>query len=199
MGRYYRVGEVATLTRVSVRTLHHYDRIGLLRPAAHSAGGYRLYGEDGFAALAADPHPALPGVPAETDRRAAGPPRFRPGRLAARAAAGAARADRGAGTDFHRRRRTRRPAAGIRGVVLGARHRGVGGGWRRADARRRNDGRVVHPGADAAVRRGAGGGDGRGDRSHRAGVDRAAGRGSRRPRRGISTRRAPKPRRWATA
>jgi DNA-binding transcriptional MerR regulator len=48
MGRnhYYRVGEVATLTRVSVRTLHHYDRIGLLRPAAHSEGGYRLYGED---------------------------------------------------------------------------------------------------------------------------------------------------------
>ena len=45
MGRYYRVGEVATLTRVSVRTLHHYDRIGVLRPAAHSAGGYRLYGE----------------------------------------------------------------------------------------------------------------------------------------------------------
>jgi MerR family transcriptional regulator, thiopeptide resistance regulator len=45
MGRYYRVGEVATLTRVSVRTLHHYDRIGLLRPALHSSGGYRLYGE----------------------------------------------------------------------------------------------------------------------------------------------------------
>ena len=43
MGRNYRVGEVATLTRVSVRTLHHYDRIGLLRPALHSAGGYRLY------------------------------------------------------------------------------------------------------------------------------------------------------------
>src|SRR5829696_8247171 len=45
MGRYYRVGEVAALTRVSVRTLHHYDRIGLLRPALHSAGGYRMYRE----------------------------------------------------------------------------------------------------------------------------------------------------------
>src|SRR5918993_2101423 len=45
MGRYYRVGEVGALTRVSVRTLHHYDRIGLLRPALHSAGGYRLYGD----------------------------------------------------------------------------------------------------------------------------------------------------------
>ncbi|MGH2614331.1 MAG: MerR family transcriptional regulator [Thermomicrobiales bacterium] len=46
MGRDYRVGEVATLTRVSIRTLHHYDRIGLLRPATHSAGGYRLYGDE---------------------------------------------------------------------------------------------------------------------------------------------------------
>jgi DNA-binding transcriptional MerR regulator len=45
MGRGYRVGEVATLTGVSVRTLHHYDHIGLLRPATHSTGGYRLYGE----------------------------------------------------------------------------------------------------------------------------------------------------------
>ena len=45
MGRYYRVGEVAALTQVSIRTLHHYDRIGLLRPALHSAGGYRMYGE----------------------------------------------------------------------------------------------------------------------------------------------------------
>jgi MerR family transcriptional regulator, thiopeptide resistance regulator len=45
VSRYYRVGEVAALTQVSVRTLHHYDRIGLLRPALHSAGGYRMYGE----------------------------------------------------------------------------------------------------------------------------------------------------------
>jgi MerR family transcriptional regulator, thiopeptide resistance regulator len=45
VGRYYRVGEVAALTHVSVRTLHHYDRIGLLRPALHSGGGYRMYGE----------------------------------------------------------------------------------------------------------------------------------------------------------
>jgi DNA-binding transcriptional MerR regulator len=30
---------------VSVRTLHHYDHIGLLRPTARSEAGYRLYGE----------------------------------------------------------------------------------------------------------------------------------------------------------
>jgi DNA-binding transcriptional MerR regulator len=44
MGRSYRVGEVAALAKVSVRTLHHYDRIGLLRPALLSSGGYRMYG-----------------------------------------------------------------------------------------------------------------------------------------------------------
>lgn len=40
----YRVGEVAERTGVSVRTLHHYDRVGLLRPARTPAG-YRVYGE----------------------------------------------------------------------------------------------------------------------------------------------------------
>ena len=45
MARRYRVGEVAALTGVSIRTLHHYDRIGLLRPSAHSEAGYRLYAE----------------------------------------------------------------------------------------------------------------------------------------------------------
>ncbi|GGL75419.1 hypothetical protein GCM10010840_11900 [Deinococcus aerolatus] len=37
------VGEVALLTRLSVRTLHHYDEIGLLRPGARTEAGYRLY------------------------------------------------------------------------------------------------------------------------------------------------------------
>lgn len=39
----YRVGEVARLARITVRTLHHYDRIGLLKPTGRSQGGYRLY------------------------------------------------------------------------------------------------------------------------------------------------------------
>ena len=39
----YTVGEVARLTHVSVRTLHHYDAIGLLAPGGRSASGYRLY------------------------------------------------------------------------------------------------------------------------------------------------------------
>ncbi|MGY1771810.1 MerR family transcriptional regulator [Blastococcus sp. SYSU D00813] len=37
------VGEVAALTGVTVRTLHHYDRIGLLSPSGRSAAGYRRY------------------------------------------------------------------------------------------------------------------------------------------------------------
>ena len=37
------VKEVSTLTGVSVRTLHHYDDIGLLKPSAVTDAGYRLY------------------------------------------------------------------------------------------------------------------------------------------------------------
>jgi DNA-binding transcriptional MerR regulator len=37
------VSEVAGLARVSVRTLHHYDAVGLLCPSARSDSGYRLY------------------------------------------------------------------------------------------------------------------------------------------------------------
>ncbi|WP_093783934.1 MerR family transcriptional regulator [Actinacidiphila guanduensis] len=37
------VGRVAALTGVTVRTLHHYDEIGLVRPSARTAAGYRAY------------------------------------------------------------------------------------------------------------------------------------------------------------
>jgi DNA-binding transcriptional MerR regulator len=37
------VGEVARLAGVTVRTLHHYDRIGLLSPSERTATGYRVY------------------------------------------------------------------------------------------------------------------------------------------------------------
>nr|WP_269781668.1 MerR family transcriptional regulator [Nocardia bovistercoris] len=37
------VGRVAELAGVSVRTLHHYDEIGLVRPSARTAAGYRAY------------------------------------------------------------------------------------------------------------------------------------------------------------
>jgi len=35
------VGELARLAGVTVRTLHHYDRIKLVRPSQRTAAGYR--------------------------------------------------------------------------------------------------------------------------------------------------------------
>ena len=43
--RRYQVKEVAELSGVSVRTLHHYDSIGLVVPSARSSAGYRLYSD----------------------------------------------------------------------------------------------------------------------------------------------------------
>jgi DNA-binding transcriptional MerR regulator len=39
----FTVSQVARLSGVSVRALHHYDEIGLLQPSGRSAAGYRLY------------------------------------------------------------------------------------------------------------------------------------------------------------
>jgi MerR family transcriptional regulator, thiopeptide resistance regulator len=44
--RSYTIKEVASMAGVSVRTLHHYDAIGLLVPGARSGAGYRLYHEE---------------------------------------------------------------------------------------------------------------------------------------------------------
>jgi DNA-binding transcriptional MerR regulator len=41
----YTVSRLARLAGVSVRTLHYYDQVGLLKPSAQTAAGYRLYGE----------------------------------------------------------------------------------------------------------------------------------------------------------
>lgn len=38
-----KIGELARLTGLTVRTLHHYDSIGLLSPSARTQAGYRLY------------------------------------------------------------------------------------------------------------------------------------------------------------
>lgn len=40
---FHTVSDVARLAHVSVRTLHHYDDIGLLSPVRRSSAGYRLY------------------------------------------------------------------------------------------------------------------------------------------------------------
>jgi DNA-binding transcriptional MerR regulator len=43
--RAYTVSQLARMAGISVRTLHHYDQIGLLEPATRTEAGYRLYGE----------------------------------------------------------------------------------------------------------------------------------------------------------
>ncbi|HEX8000599.1 MAG TPA: MerR family transcriptional regulator [Pyrinomonadaceae bacterium] len=47
----YLAQEFAERAGVTVRTLHHYDRTGLLKPSGYTAAGYRLYGEKDFARL----------------------------------------------------------------------------------------------------------------------------------------------------
>ena len=46
----YRIKEFAALTGVSVRALHHYDRLGLLK-ARRATSGYRIYGAEDVAVL----------------------------------------------------------------------------------------------------------------------------------------------------
>lgn len=44
--RQYSVNHLAKLAGVSVRTLHHYDRLGLLKPSIRTEAKYRLYGSN---------------------------------------------------------------------------------------------------------------------------------------------------------
>lgn len=41
----WKVGQLAELTGLTVRALHHYDHLGLVQPSARTSAGYRLYGE----------------------------------------------------------------------------------------------------------------------------------------------------------
>ncbi len=47
----YTVKQLSDLAGVSVRTLHYYDEIGLLRPAAHGDNRYRYYDEEALLRL----------------------------------------------------------------------------------------------------------------------------------------------------
>lgn len=46
-----KIGQLARRAGLTVRTLHHYDDIGLLSPSARSDAGYRLYSRDDVARL----------------------------------------------------------------------------------------------------------------------------------------------------
>lgn len=45
------IGEVATRTELSLRTIRHYEEAGLVIPSARSQGGFRLYTETDVARL----------------------------------------------------------------------------------------------------------------------------------------------------
>ncbi len=47
----YRIQEFATIAGVTVRALHHYDRLGLLKPSGRSDSGYRIYRDCDLARL----------------------------------------------------------------------------------------------------------------------------------------------------
>ncbi len=49
--KYYTVKQLADLAGVSRRTLHHYDDIGLLKPAGHGENRYRYYNNEGLLRL----------------------------------------------------------------------------------------------------------------------------------------------------
>jgi len=42
-GLHLQIGQVAARTQLSIRTVRHYDDVGLVTPSARSAGGFRLY------------------------------------------------------------------------------------------------------------------------------------------------------------
>ncbi|MFJ3144411.1 MerR family transcriptional regulator [Streptomyces halstedii] len=50
-GEHMRIGEVATRTELSLRTIRHYEETGLVIPSARSQGGFRLYTESDVARL----------------------------------------------------------------------------------------------------------------------------------------------------
>jgi MerR family transcriptional regulator, thiopeptide resistance regulator len=47
----WRIGELAKQTGLTVRTLHHYDQLGVLSPSSRTSGGHRSYTADDVARL----------------------------------------------------------------------------------------------------------------------------------------------------
>jgi DNA-binding transcriptional MerR regulator len=49
--RQLRIGDLARITGLSIKTLRYYERRGLLKPPPRTQGGYRLYGSEEVARL----------------------------------------------------------------------------------------------------------------------------------------------------
>jgi len=65
----WRVGELARRTGLTVRALHHYDEIGLLRPSLRTPSGHRLYERGDVARLQQIQSLRMMGFPLEEVRR----------------------------------------------------------------------------------------------------------------------------------
>jgi DNA-binding transcriptional MerR regulator len=74
--RSYQVKEVAEMAGVSVRTLHHYDELGLLSPRGRTEAGYRLYAEQDLLRLQQILLGRELGLPLEEIRRSLDDPAF---------------------------------------------------------------------------------------------------------------------------
>src|SRR5262249_31479935 len=74
--RTYQVKEVALLTGISIRTLHHYDEIKLLVPKTRTRAGYRLYNDDDLFRLQQILIGRELGLPLEEIRRSLDDPKF---------------------------------------------------------------------------------------------------------------------------
>jgi DNA-binding transcriptional MerR regulator len=74
--RVYTVSEVAKASGVSVRALHHYDEIGLLKPGHVGENGYRYYGRDELLRLQQVLFHRELGLPLEEIRRVLDDPGF---------------------------------------------------------------------------------------------------------------------------
>ncbi|MFB6364133.1 MerR family transcriptional regulator [Paenibacillus elgii] len=51
MKTYWKIGDLANLTGLTVRTLRFYDQIGLFSPSEHTESGHRLYNESDLSRL----------------------------------------------------------------------------------------------------------------------------------------------------
>jgi DNA-binding transcriptional MerR regulator len=74
--RWYQIKEAAKIAGVSIRTLRHYDEIGLLVPKRRTGAGYRLYGEKELLRLQQICIGRELGLPLEEIRQALDDPRF---------------------------------------------------------------------------------------------------------------------------
>jgi DNA-binding transcriptional MerR regulator len=77
----WKVGELARRTGLSVRALHHYDEIGLLRPALRTPSGHRLYERADVARLQQIQSLRMMGIPLDEIRRLLEGPGISPQRV----------------------------------------------------------------------------------------------------------------------